>query len=115
MVEIPESYLLTFLGVIFVPLFIFLMKMIMEQGNTRTKVENIIRHIEETKDLVKQVYEHTTEIKLIRQRLDQIEAEVKDLCRLDRKNINTRERERVRFRDDDSDGYTPEGDMKNHG
>ena len=84
----------------------------MEQGNTKTKVENIIKHIEETKDLVIKVYEHTTEIKLIRQRLDQIEEEVKDLYRLDRKNINTRERERVRFRDDSSDGYRPEGDIK---
>lgn len=103
MVEIPESYLLTFLGVIFVPLFIFLIKMIIEQGNTKLKVDRMIDHIEESKTLIEHVHGHETEIKLIRQRLNQIEDELKHLFR----------RERI-SRSDRDKGYIPDGDITNN-
>lgn len=105
MVDIPESYLLTFLGVIFVPLFIFLMKMIIEQGNTKTKIDSMMTHIDESKDLFSKVFGHETEIKLIKQKLIHLENEIRQLF----------SRNRSSNMGDRDGSYFPDGDINEHG
>lgn len=74
MVEIPEAYIIFFLGVIFVPLFVFLVKMIIEAGKNATRLDLYDAHIEDTKKL-------PTTIELIKQRLEDLENDVKELFR----------------------------------
>jgi ABC-type multidrug transport system fused ATPase/permease subunit len=105
MVEIPESYLIVFFGAVFIPLFIFLMKMIMEQGNTKSRIEILGTSLEESKELFNKVFENTTDIKLIKQRIGQMENEMKHVLRKTRDN---------RFDERDS-AYFPDGDMADHG
>lgn len=105
MVDIPESYLITFLGVVFVPLFIFLMKMIIEQGNTKTKMDSMMTHIEESKDLFNKVFGHETEIKLIKQKLIHIENEIRQLFSRNRSNGGGDNHDRDK-------SYIPDGDIE---
>lgn len=101
MVEVPTEYILVFFSVVFVPLFIFLMKMIMEQNKTVSRLDTYDEHLKETKG-------HHTTIELIRQRLETLEGDVKELFRRIRNYNNDRYGDR--------DGsYFPDGDIANHG
>ncbi|MGE5661483.1 MAG: hypothetical protein ACM3X1_04475 [Ignavibacteriales bacterium] len=77
--EINENVLLTIAGVIFVPIFVFLIKMIMEVANIRTKLDAFQAHIDETKAYIKKILDFDYEIRLIKTRLAEIEDDLKYL------------------------------------
>lgn len=106
MVEIAESYLLLFISAVFIPLFIFLVKMIIEQGKNSARLDQYDEHLKETKG-------HHTTIELIRQRLEDLERDVKDILRYMRARKNHDDRDR-RYGDRDS-SYFPDGDIADHG
>lgn len=81
MVEIPETYLIALGGMVFIPLFIFLMKMIMEQSNTRSKLDLLDRHLEETKDYPSNMTSFRADVAYIKDRLTRIEEDIKHLFR----------------------------------
>lgn len=78
-IEINENVLLTIAGVIFVPIFVFLIKMIMEVANIRTKLDAFQAHIDETKVYIKKILDFDYEIRLIKTRLAEIEDDLKYL------------------------------------
>lgn len=81
MVEIPETALLTLSGLIFIPLFIYLIKNVMEQGNIRSKLERYEQHLDDTKDFFSKFTNIDAEISFIKQRLHNLESDFKDLFR----------------------------------
>lgn len=81
MVEIPETALLTLSGLIFIPLFIYLIKNVMEQGNIKSKIEKYEKHLEDTRDFWSKFTNIDAEIGFIKQRLHNLEADLKDLFR----------------------------------
>lgn len=109
MVELADNYLLLFISAVFIPLFIFLMKMIIEQGKNAARLDQYDEHLKETKG-------HHTTIELIRQRLEQLESEMKDMFRIVKNFQNRRDRDRDRDRNRDREGtYYPDGDIDQHG
>lgn len=78
-IEINENVLLTIAGVIFVPIFVFLIKMIMEVANIRTKLDIFDAHIEETRSNIKKVSDFGYEIRAIKTSLSDIDDDLKYL------------------------------------
>lgn len=78
-IEINENVLLTIAGVIFVPIFVFLIKMIMEVANIRTKLDSFQAHIDATKDFIKHFTNVDYEIRWLKERLNDIEDDLKYL------------------------------------
>lgn len=67
MVEIDESILLTVAGMVFVPVFIFAIKMIMEVGNLKTRTDSTETYIKEAKEMYQRVIVAESEIKSMKQ------------------------------------------------
>jgi hypothetical protein len=103
-IPIDESSILTLTGLVFIPLFIFLIKMIIEQGKNNARLDTLDEHIKETKG-------HHTTIELIRQRLEALEGDVKYLFRI----AKYREERDRRGSGDREGGYYPDGDIEGHG
>lgn len=99
MAEIPDAYLVLFFTGIFIPLFIFLMKMIIEQGKNSARLDKYDEHLQETKGI-------TTMVALVKQRLEDLERDVKELFR----KFNDGGRER-RDRDRKYGSFYPNGDI----
>ena len=90
MVEIPETLLFGAAIGIFIPLFIFLIKMVMEQANTKNKLSAIDAHITDTKEWLKRLTDLETDLKILRITLKNIENNIMDL--FGKKNRNTSSR-----------------------
>lgn len=74
MVEVPVEYIIVFVTAMFIPLFVYLMKMNNETAKNAARMDHFDDHIKETKT-------HHTAIELIKQRLEDIENDVKELFR----------------------------------
>ena len=77
MVFIDENILLGSAVAIFIPLFVFLVKLIIEVGNIKGKIEAMCDNIEEHKKSVSDMNTVKTDLKLINMRLDNIENEIR--------------------------------------
>ena len=78
-IEINENVLLTIAGVIFVPIFVFLIKMIMEVANIRTKLDTFDSHIDESKSAIKKIADFGYELRAIKTALADIDGDLKYL------------------------------------
>lgn len=86
MVEIPETYLLFFIGAVFIPLFGFLIKMIMEQSANKAKMDVFSKHIEETKDHPTNLAAVRADITYIKERINSMNQDIKHLFRRQDRN-----------------------------
>lgn len=66
MVEIPEAILLGSAVGIFIPLFVYLTKMIMEMANIKNKIVSIEGHMQEAKEMYQKVIVIESELKVIK-------------------------------------------------
>ncbi len=78
-IEINENVLLTIAGVVFVPIFVFLIKMIMEVANIRSKLDTFEAHIDESKTSLKKIADFNYEMRAIKGTLADIDDDLKYL------------------------------------
>lgn len=76
-VSIDENILLGSAVAIFIPLFVFLVKLIIEVGNIKGRIETMCNNIEEHKKNVSDINSMKSDIRLIDMRLDNIENELR--------------------------------------
>lgn len=76
-VSIDENILLGAAVAVFIPLFVFLIKLIIEVGNIKGKIDAMCMNIEEHKRSVSDMNSIKTELKLIDMRLDNIDQELR--------------------------------------
>ena len=88
MVEVPETILFGAAIGIFIPLFIFLIKMIMETANTKNKMDLLQTNIQDMKDTLKRLANIGTDIKIFRLTIKNIEKDIMDLFSKKSRNTN---------------------------
>lgn len=76
-VSIDENILLGAGVAVFIPIFVFFIKLIIEIGNIKGRIETMCNNIEEHKKSLTDVNSIKTDLKLIDLRLDNIEEENK--------------------------------------
>lgn len=81
MVEVPIEYILVFVTAMFIPLVIYLMRNINEQAKNSARMDIYDEHLKDTKDI-------PTTIELMKQRLVDLENDVKELFNKIRRNNN---------------------------
>ena len=90
MVEIPETILFGAAIGIFIPLFIFLIKMIMETANTKTRLDKLDKDVEEVKEKFNLLTELQSDIKVIKNTILRIEKDIVELFRRGRRDAVSR-------------------------
>ena len=81
MVEISESYLLFAAGAVFIPLFGFLIKMIIEQASNKNKIVEFEKHLDDAKEITKKVSDMDWQIKVLEQKLQELDQDLKEFFR----------------------------------
>ena len=76
-VSIDENILLGCAVAIFIPLFVFLVKLIIEVGNVKGRIETMCTNIEDYKKTVGDMNSVKTDLRLIDMRLTSIENEIR--------------------------------------
>ncbi len=74
-VQIDENILMAATALIFVPLFIFFIKLIIQMGTIQSKIETINEIVHEHKTAINELGEVLTEIRMVKMRLDHIEQQ----------------------------------------
>lgn len=80
-IPIDENILLFIAGALFIPLFGFLIKMIIEMSSNRAKFKTYDDHIEESKEWKKEINELLKTKSVADLRLNNIETDIKELYR----------------------------------
>ena len=75
-IEIDENILMGAAAVIFVPLFVFFIKLIIQMGTIQGKIDSMNATIAEHKTAVTDLNEMLYEMKVIKHRLDRIESQL---------------------------------------
>lgn len=75
-VPIDESLLLGFMGMIFIPLFIFLIKMIITVGKIESRLDNLCQRFIEMKGERDNIVELQSDIRILKLRLDGMEEDI---------------------------------------
>lgn len=76
-IQIDETILFGAAIAIFIPLFVFFVKLIIEIGNIKGKLEAMCNNIEEHKKALDNTNQMHTDLRLINLRLDNIESELR--------------------------------------
>lgn len=74
MVEVPVEYIIVFVTAMFIPLFVYLMKMNNETAKNAARMDSYDDHIKETKT-------HHTAIEVLKEKVINLENDVKELFR----------------------------------
>src|SRR5688572_2694043 len=83
-IEIDESLLLGLAALIFVPVFLFCIKMIMKVGTIESKLDNVHQHISSSQKDSVELNAAKTELRLLEARVKGIEKDVDYLLSIDR-------------------------------
>ena len=111
-ISIDENILLFIAGVIFIPVFIFFIKMIMEVGNIKNKVDGIDGFIKEFKVIIDKYRQDSTDLKILESRLSHVEDEMNYVRKIHREEHpeSRMEDEKFRsYRDNDRDREAKRG------
>ena len=76
-VPLDENLLLGVAGLIFVPLFIFFVKLLIEIGGIKNRLEYMYTSMEEYKNTISYVNDVRYDIRDIKRRIDQIERDLR--------------------------------------
>lgn len=72
-IPIDEGILLSVIAGIFIPILVYLVKMVMKMGAIEGKVDNIIKSREKVDIHISRLEEHESELRLFKLRLENIE------------------------------------------
>ena len=74
-IQIDESVFLFFMGAIFIPLISFLIKLIIDIGIIKTKIDNVCRLADEHDGQLTGLNQHENRLNLIEARIDRLERD----------------------------------------
>jgi len=83
-ISIDENLLLGIAALVFIPVFLFCIKMIMKVGTLESKIDNVTNHLVGTEKANRELTEAKTDIKLIELRVKGLEKDVDYLLSRDR-------------------------------
>jgi hypothetical protein len=86
-IPLDENILLTVAGLVFVPVFVFFVKLIIEVGNIKNKLDSIGEQIKETELSIEKIREHESDIRILKLRVDNLEKEKEKGRRVNRGGI----------------------------
>jgi len=81
MVEIPDNYLIVFIGAVFVPMFGLLIKFIIELGRSRNIIDAMKDHIDEAKGHIKVLQDSRNDITLLNEKVRNLEHFTREIQR----------------------------------
>jgi uncharacterized protein YoxC len=101
-ISLDENILLFIAGAVFIPVFIFFVKMIIELGSIKTKIDTLYSQMKGSEASVSKVVEQASDIRILKLRVDNLERDVDHLVkRTNPESSSGRERrDNVRTRDD---------------
>lgn len=80
-ISLDENILLFIAGAVFIPVFIFFVKMIIELGSIKTKIDTLYSQIKGSEASVSKVVEQASDIRILKLRVDNVERDVDHIMR----------------------------------
>lgn len=119
-ISLDENILLFIAGAVFIPVFIFFVKMIIELGSIKTKIDTMYSQIKGSEASVGKVVEQASDIRILKLRVDNVERDVDHIMRRGGSpespiGRDRREREERDARRNNSNRDTRETDNNNDG